>query len=113
VKTIRFYCDEGLLQPVSLTDARYRLFDDSVFPELALIQRLRAMDLPLTTIGKFLNSRRSGLCTCSDLQATIRKKLAEIHERVDELHALESELSAMLNTWESCGRRSGPIRPEA
>ncbi|MEB3353455.1 MAG: MerR family DNA-binding transcriptional regulator, partial [Cyanobacteriota bacterium] len=29
VKTIRFYCDEGLLQPVSRSEGRYRLFDDS------------------------------------------------------------------------------------
>ncbi len=51
VKTIRFYCDQGLLQPVARSDGRYRLFDDSVFAELALIRRLRAMDLPLATVG--------------------------------------------------------------
>lgn len=50
VKTIRFYCDEGLLVPVSRTDSRYRLFDGSVFDDLGLILRLRAMDLPLDLV---------------------------------------------------------------
>ena len=103
VKTIRFYCDQGLLQPVTRSDGRYRLFDDSVFAELALIRRLRAMDLPLATVGSVLGARRSGICTCNDLQATIRGKLTEIQQRVNELQILEAELNTMLNTWERCG----------
>lgn len=103
VKTIRFYCDQGLLQPVTRSDGRYRLFDESVFAELALIRRLRAMDLPLATVGSVLGARRSGVCTCNELQTTIVGKLAEIHQRVDELQTLEAELNMMLNTWESCG----------
>jgi DNA-binding transcriptional MerR regulator len=105
VKTIRFYCDQGLLQPVARSDGRYRLFDDSVFAELALIRRLRAMDLPLATVGTVLGARRSGNCTCNDLQATIRGKLTEIQQRVNELQILEAELNVMLNTWERCGGR--------
>jgi DNA-binding transcriptional MerR regulator len=105
VKTIRFYCDQGLLQPVARSDGRYRLFDDSVFAELALIRGLRAMDLPLATVGTVLGARRSGICTCNDLQATIRGKLTEIQQRVHELQSLEAELNTMLNTWERCGGR--------
>ena len=105
VKTIRFYCDQGLLQPVTRSDGRYRLFDDAVFAELALIRRLRAMDLPLATVGTVLSARRSGICTCNDLQATIRGKLTEIQQRVHELQSLEAELNTMLNSWERCGGR--------
>lgn len=105
VKTIRFYCDQGLLQPVTRSDGRYRLFDDSVFAELALIRRLRAMDLPLATVSTVLGARRSGVCTCNDLQATIRGKLTEIQQRVHELQTLEAELNTMLNSWERCGGR--------
>ena len=103
VKTIRFYCDEGLLVPVSRTDSRYRLFDESVFADLGLILRLRAMDLPLDLVNQVIQAQRSGICTCSDLKATMREKLSEIHERVDELKVLETEIKTMLKSWEPCG----------
>jgi DNA-binding transcriptional MerR regulator len=106
VKTIRFYCDEGLLHPVGRTEGRYRLFDEGVYRELALIRTLRAMEIPLDTIRSVLEARRSGLCTCENLQATIRRKAGEIQQRIDDLHALQAELSAMLDDWESCGGRS-------
>ena len=103
VKTIRFYCDEGLLLPVSRTDSRYRLFDESVFDDLGLILRLRAMDLPLELVKKVIQAQRSGICTCSDLKTTMREKLSEIHERLDELKVLETEIKMMLKSWEPCG----------
>lgn len=106
VKTIRFYCDEGLLHPVSRSDGRYRLFDESVYEELSLIRTLRAMEIPLGTIRTVLDARRSGICTCENLQATIRCKAGEIHQRIEDLKALQSELERMLRSWESCGGQS-------
>ncbi|QNI79285.1 merR regulatory family protein [Synechococcus sp. RS9909] len=52
-----------------------------------------------------LQARRSGLCTCADLQATIRDKVTEIHQRIDDLRALEHDLNTLLAGWESCGGR--------
>jgi dTDP-4-amino-4,6-dideoxygalactose transaminase len=78
VKTIRFYCDEGLIQPISRSDGGYRLFDDGVFSELALIRTLRTMEIPLPDVRQILEARRSGVCTCSDLKARIRSKAGDI-----------------------------------
>ena len=75
VKTIRFYCDEGLIHPCGRSEGRYRLFGEEVLAELMLIRTLKAMDIPLRDITRILESRRSGFCTCSSLQATIRTKL--------------------------------------
>ncbi len=85
VKTIRFYCDEGLMQPVGRSDGGYRLFNEEVLVDLSLIRTLRAMEIPLQDVGQILTSRRSGVCTCAALQA---------------------ELFAMLDSWEACGGRS-------
>ena len=74
VKTIRFYCDEGLIQPSSRSEGGYRLFDEGVFAELALIRTLRAMEISLPDVRQILEARRSGICTCSDLKAQIRSK---------------------------------------
>jgi len=105
VKTIRFYCDQGLLQPAGRSEGRYRLFDRSVYGELALIRTLRALDIPLPTIAAVLEARRSGVCTCDNLQATIGGKAGEIGQRIADLQTLQQELNAMLGSWQRCGGR--------
>lgn len=105
VKTIRFYCDQGLLQPSGRSEGRYRLFDASVYGELALIRTLRALDIPLVTITAVLESRRSGVCTCDNLQTTIRDKAGEIEQRIADLQSLHNELNGLLSTWQRCGGR--------
>ena len=105
VKTIRFYCDQGLIDPISRSGGGYRLFDDHVFAELALIRTLKAMDMPLKEVSRILDARRSGLCTCASLQRSIRSKAGEIEQTIEALHRLHQELNALLNDWEACGGR--------
>lgn len=105
VKTIRFYCDEGLLHPSGRSDGGYRLFDDTAFSELALIRTLRAMDLPLSDVRRILDARRSGVCTCADLKGRIRSKTDEIGEKIAAMQNLQAELRDLLNAWEMCGGR--------
>lgn len=107
VKTIRFYCDQGLLRPSGRSQGRYRLFDGSVDSELALIRTLRGLDIPLPTITAVLEARRSGVCSCDNLQATIRDKSGEIQQRIADLQSLHDELKGLLSTWQRCGGRLG------
>lgn len=109
VKTIRFYCDQGLLQPSGRTEGHYRLFDASVYGELGLIRTLRGLELPLPTIKAVLEARRSGMCTCENLQATIRCKAGEIEQRIADLKFLHAELNELLSTWQSCGGRPAQV----
>ena len=105
VKTIRFYCDEGLIHPSTRSAGGYRLFEDGVFAELSLIRSLRAMELSLPDVRQILEARRSGLCTCTDLQARIRIKAGEMGEKITTMQQLQSELFALLSSWEACGGR--------
>ena len=109
VKTIRFYCDQGLLQPSGRSEGRYRLFDESVDSDLALIRTLRGLELPLPTIKAVLEARRSGVCTCNNLQATIRSKAGEIQQRIADLQSLHAELNELLSTWHRCGGRPAQV----
>jgi DNA-binding transcriptional MerR regulator len=63
VKTTRFYCDEGVIQPISRSEGDYRLFGEEVFAELTLIRTLKAMDIPLQDVTCILESLRLGICT--------------------------------------------------
>lgn len=105
VKTIRFYCDEGLIQPISRSQGGYRLFGEAVFAELALIRTLKAMEIPLQDVNRILESRRSGICTCASLKATIRSKAGEIEQKIAALRHLHQELHGLLSSWEDCGGR--------
>ena len=108
VKTVRFYSDEGLIHPSGRSDGGYRLYDESVLAELQLIRTLKAMEMPLEDVRRILQSRRSGLCTCSALQATIRVKAGEIEQKINALRALQQELLSLLGNWESCGGVEAP-----
>ena len=103
VKTIRFYCDKGLLEPSLRSESRYRLFSEEVFEDLELLTRLRALDLPLAEVSSVLRARRSGVCTCTRLQSTIKNKFDEIETRLRELSLLKQELEQLLKHWEHCG----------
>ena len=107
VKTIRFYCDEELIHPISRSEGGYRLFGDEVFAELALIRTLKAMDIPLQDVLQILESRRSGVCTCTTLQDTIRTQAGEIVHKIGALRDLQSELEDLLSRWQDCGGRKG------
>jgi len=110
VKTIRFYCNEGLIRPIGRTEGRYRLFDNSVDEELALIRTLKAIELPLVDIMKFLESKRTGVCTCDSLKRTIKGKVKGIQQKVEDLENLSTELTRVLMSWEDCG---GTKQPES
>ncbi len=103
VKTIRFYCDEGLLQPRGRSDAGYRLFDQENLAELTIIRALRAMDVSIPELARILEVRRSGLCNCSVLKDSIAARMASIDLRISELAAMKDELARLLDSWQDCG----------
>ena len=103
VKTIRYYCDEGLLQPRDRSTAGYRLFDEENLAELAVIRALRAMDVSIPELARILEVRRSGICNCSLLKGTIADKVASIDQRIAELAAMKGELARLLDSWQDCG----------
>lgn len=103
VKTIRYYCDEGLLQPKARSAAGYRLFDQENLAELSIIRALRAMDVSIPELAKILEVRRAGVCNCSVLKDSIAGRMESIDLRVSELVAMKNELARLLDSWQDCG----------
>ena len=102
-KTIRFYCDQGLLQPHGRSQGGYRLFSSDSLAELEIIRALRAMDISLPELGRILEVRRAGVCNCSALKESIASKVISIDARIDELAAMKTELALLLASWQECG----------
>jgi len=113
VKTIRFYCDQGLIRPATRSDGGYRLFDDSIYAELSLIRSLRAMDVPLSELRRIMEVRRSGICNCTSLKGSIGSRLTAIDQRIQELATMRAELSELLEQWQDCGGSRPPVEAEA
>ena len=103
VKTIRFYCDAGLLQPKERSAAGYRLFDEENLAELTIIRALRAMDVPIPELTRILEVRRAGVCNCSVLKDSISAQMESISLRISELATMKDELARLLDSWQDCG----------
>ena len=103
VKTIRYYCDEGLLQPRARSESGYRLFDEENLAELTIIRSLRAMDVSIPELARILEVRRDGVCNCSVLKDSIAAKMESINLRIAELAAMKEELARLLDSWQDCG----------
>ena len=103
VKTIRYYCDEGLLQPRARSESGYRLFDEENLAELTIIRSLRAIDVSIPELARILEVRRSGVCNCSLLKGSIADKMSSIDQRISELRTMKDELARLLGSWQDCG----------
>lgn len=103
VKTIRYYCDEGLLQPKARSAGGYRLFDEENLAELTIIRALRAMDVSIPELTRILEVRRAGVCNCAALKDSIAGKMDSINQRIAELAAMKDELARLLESWQDCG----------
>jgi MerR family copper efflux transcriptional regulator len=103
VKTIRFYCDQGLLQPSGRSAGGYRLFHADTLAELVIIRALRAMDVPIAELVRILHVRRAGVCNCALLKASINAKMEAIDLRMRELVMMKGELARLLQGWQECG----------
>jgi DNA-binding transcriptional MerR regulator len=102
VKTIRFYCDQGLLH-TARSEGKYRLFSLESLAELEIIRALRSMDVPIGELARILEVRRAGVCNCSVLKDSIATKLLSIDSRIQELQMMKSELARLLSSWQDCG----------
>ena len=103
VKTIRFYCDQGLIEPVARSEGGYRLFDQRILEELALIRTLKTLDVSLPEMRQILAVRRSGRCNCSSVKSSVQSRIVMLEQRIAELKAMELELTQILSSWQDCG----------
>lgn len=88
VRTIRFYCDEGLLEPVRSAGG-HRRFDVATVHRLTLIRRLRGLGLGLRSITDVLAGRRSLADAVAAERAALDGEVATLAWRRAALRAVE------------------------
>ncbi|WP_051288898.1 MerR family transcriptional regulator [Mycobacterium sp. URHD0025] len=89
VRTIRYYCDEGLLAP-RRSSGGHRIFDATAVESLRLIRRLRAVGLGLNAIAGILAGRTSVGEAVAAEQRAIEAELVSLKGRRAALEGLIS-----------------------
>jgi DNA-binding transcriptional MerR regulator len=90
--TIRFYERQGLLASPERSPAGYRIYQPSDLSRLLFIRRCRRFGLPLESIQELLGLADHKDAPCAEIDSQIGRHLADVRERIRELHALEAEL---------------------
>lgn len=88
VRTIRFYCDEGLLAPARSAGG-HRRFDADTVERLNLVRRLRGIGLGLRSITEVLTGRRSLAEAVTAERAALDREAATLAWRRSALRAVE------------------------
>ncbi len=97
-KALRHYEALGLVNPVTRTDAGYRLYDDEALRRIELVNRAKVLGLTLTEANEFLHVAEG---CCGDhhpeLAALVEGKLAETEQRIADLQSLRGTLHGVLD----------------
>ncbi|MFI6151832.1 MerR family transcriptional regulator [Kitasatospora sp. NPDC051170] len=88
VRTVRFYCDEGIVE-TTRSSGGHRRFDRAEVERLALVRRLRGLGLGLPSIRQVLAGERSVAEAVSAERAALDVQLAGLAWRRASLRAVE------------------------
>lgn len=94
-RTIRFYEQAGILPEPERSSGGFRLYNDGDAERLRFVKTAQRIGLTLGEIKEVLAFRDRDQPPCRYVAEVIEHRLAEIDERMGELRALKTELSAL------------------
>lgn len=101
VDAIRFYERNALLPRVPRTEGGFRQYDETDIETLAFIRRAQDLGFKLAEVRSLLSLRRSRMQPCAPVRRRLQAKLADVRQKLQDLHHLEHELRLALR---SCDR---------
>ncbi|MGE0531830.1 MAG: helix-turn-helix domain-containing protein [Hyphomonadaceae bacterium] len=96
VPTIRFYEQEGLVRPPPRTQSGRRLYADADVRRLSFVRHARMLGFELPDIRSLLDLADHPQRPCGDADRIASKNLETVRQRIEQLRALEHELSRMI-----------------
>lgn len=100
-KTLRFYEDEGLLEPAARTPSGYRVYDAETVDRLRFIRDGQGAGLTLRQIRQVLEIRDGGQPPCQHVGELIEERLADVRRRIAELQATRRHLEHLARRTQS------------
>ena len=109
VEALRFYEKSGLLDRPSRTYSGYRVYGEDVLERLAFIKQAQALGFSLDEIRRIVEDARKGQSPCDEVREIVRRRMAELDERLRELKRYRRELQSTLEEWDKVGRAPGHV----
>jgi len=98
VETIRYYERHGLLPKAPRTVSGYRKFSPDYVTRLRFIRHAQELGFTLKEVKELLNLRvRPGSC-CADVRRKAEAKIADVDQKIQNLHAIREALARMTAT---------------
>ena len=111
VDAIRFYERNGLLSRPPRTEGGFRRYGENDVETLAFVRRVQCLGFKLSEIRALLRLRGNRLQPCAPVQRRLREKLAEVRQKLTDIHKLEHELRLALRTCNKELRKRGAHCP--
>jgi MerR family mercuric resistance operon transcriptional regulator len=93
--TVRYYERIGLLVPEERTAGNYRLYGDQSLGRLQFIRAAQAIGFALSDVAVLLGMD-GRIARCPDVQSLIAARLADVAQRLEQLHHVQRVLKSAL-----------------
>lgn len=101
VPTIRYYEDIGLLPSVHRTDGGQRSFTEATVGRLTFVRRCRDFGFSIDQVRELVGLVDDPTRPCVEVRDLAAAHLAEVRNKLLELHALESSLHSFVQACNS------------
>jgi DNA-binding transcriptional MerR regulator len=96
--TLRYYEKMGLIAPIARTRAGYRIYCTDSIRIIRFIRGAKALNFTLDEIRQLMALDTSRQATCAQMHRRAQEKLHEAEQRIRELKAIKTRLSALVST---------------
>lgn len=100
-QAIRYYERIGLLDLPLRSESGYRLYSADYVDRVGFIKRAKLLDLSLSEVGELIALSSEGIRPCAHLMDLVRRRLADLDRRIEEMAALRAELAGRYDQMRS------------
>lgn len=105
LRTVRFYEEAGILQPLGRTVGGHRVFDRAQLDRLRFVSDMREAGMSLEQIRNLLELKhqaRSGDDAAAKAISTLRERIDELRIKIEALGRLHDDLERTVDAAASC-----------
>ena len=108
-KTIRYYGDIGLVVPSHRRENGYRDYDEQDLHRLTFVQRARSLGFSVEECRELLDLYQDRSRASADVKRLAEHRISDIRRKIDELKAMETTLSRLVDHCRGNDRPDCPI----
>ncbi len=115
MRTIRYYEQLGLIEPVARTRGGFRLYEENELRKLRLIKSLQVVETPLSQVKAFFDQRSRGRVAsqiAGGLSVLLEQQLRVVEQRISQFRAVETSLRETIEILRCCAECSLEPGPE-